>query len=168
MRNFKKCYITGITGAGGSYLAEYIFRKNKKIKIIGTYRTKGYLQLLKKNIKKIKTNKLDLRDFKKTKNFLKKNKPDLIYHFASVADVRKSFDYPYEIISNNNIITLNLLEAIRVTKIKPIIAYFCQDFEAICEISLIVDCYYCCPHNIDQKCYLLQSYILYFQTNDTR
>ncbi len=121
MRNFKKCYITGITGAGGSYLAEYIFRKNKKIKIIGTYRTKGYLQLLKKNIKKIKTNKLDLRDFKKTKNFLKKNKPDLIYHFASVADVRKSFDYPYEIISNNNIITLNLLEAIRVTKIKPII-----------------------------------------------
>ncbi len=31
-RKFKKCLITGITGSGGSYLAEYIIKKNKNIK----------------------------------------------------------------------------------------------------------------------------------------
>ena len=29
-RNFKKCFITGITGSGGSYLAEYISKNEKK------------------------------------------------------------------------------------------------------------------------------------------
>ena len=39
-RNFKNCLITGITGSGGSYLAEHINNKNKKIKILGTTRKK--------------------------------------------------------------------------------------------------------------------------------
>ena len=34
-RKFKKCLITGITGSGGSYLAEYILLKDKNIKIFG-------------------------------------------------------------------------------------------------------------------------------------
>ena len=42
-RKFKKCLITGITGSGGSYLAEYILKKDKKIKIFGFYRSKGFL-----------------------------------------------------------------------------------------------------------------------------
>ena len=29
-RNFKKCLITGIAGSGGSYLAEFILKKDKK------------------------------------------------------------------------------------------------------------------------------------------
>ena len=33
-RKFKSCYITGITGSGGSYLAEYISKIDKKIKIL--------------------------------------------------------------------------------------------------------------------------------------
>ena len=32
MRNFKKIFITGICGSGGSYLAEYINKKFPKIK----------------------------------------------------------------------------------------------------------------------------------------
>ena len=51
MRKFKKCFITGITGAGGSYLAEHIHKKNNKIKIIGTYRSKGFLNILTKKLK---------------------------------------------------------------------------------------------------------------------
>ena len=35
--------------------------------------------------------------------------------------MRKSFDYPREIIINNNNITLNLLESIRTLKINPIV-----------------------------------------------
>ena len=38
MRRFKSCLITGITGSGGSYLAEHILSKKKKIKVYGFYR----------------------------------------------------------------------------------------------------------------------------------
>ena len=50
-RRFKKCFITGITGAGGSYLAEYILKKEKSIKIFGSYRSAGIKIFYKKGIK---------------------------------------------------------------------------------------------------------------------
>ena len=50
-RIFKKCLITGITGSGGSYLAEHLKKKDKKIKITGTTRKK--IKDINKNLKKI-------------------------------------------------------------------------------------------------------------------
>lgn len=121
-RSFKKCLITGITGSGGSYLAEHILQKKKNIKLYGFYRSKGYLNLLKTRYKKkIIFKKLDLQKYEKLKNNLNKIKPDLIFHIASNADVRKSFDNPVEFAKNNNIITVNLLEACRKIKINPLI-----------------------------------------------
>ena len=52
---------------------------------------------------------------------MKESKPDLIYHIASYADVRKSFFSPVKVINNNNQITLNLLEAVRKLRINPLI-----------------------------------------------
>ena len=49
MRKFKRIFITGITGSGGSYLAEYIYKKNKKINIYGSYRSTGYKTTIEKN-----------------------------------------------------------------------------------------------------------------------
>jgi GDPmannose 4,6-dehydratase/GDP-4-dehydro-6-deoxy-D-mannose reductase len=122
IRRFKKCLITGITGSGGSYLCEHIVSKKSNIKIYGTYRSSGYLKLLKKKCKnKIKFFKVDLTSFTKIKKIINLVKPDLIYHIASNADVRGSFDKPKEIIDNNNSITLNLLEAVRTLKLKPLI-----------------------------------------------
>ena len=121
-RKFKRCLITGITGSGGSYLCEHILSKELKIKIYGTYRSPGYLKYLKnKYKKKIKFYKINLRLYKKLKKIINIIKPDLIYHIASNADVRGSFDIPKEIIENNNSITINLLEAIRTSKINPLI-----------------------------------------------
>jgi GDP-4-dehydro-6-deoxy-D-mannose reductase len=121
MRKFSKCFITGITGSGGSYLAEKIFKEFPKIKIIGSYRFDGYKRLLQKKIKKIKLIKLDLQNYKKTRYFLNKIKPDVIFHFASNADVRASFDNPINFSNNNNSITINLLEAVRRLTINPVI-----------------------------------------------
>ena len=42
-RKFKKCFITGITGSDGSYLCETILKKDKNIKIFGTYRSEKKL-----------------------------------------------------------------------------------------------------------------------------
>jgi len=118
-RNFKRCLITGIYGSGGSYLAEYILKKNKKIKIFGNYRNKN--SNLDKVKTKINTIKCDLNNFKQTQKLIKITRPDVIFHLASNADVRLSFDNPREIINNNNNCTLNLLEAVRLSKFNPVI-----------------------------------------------
>lgn len=120
MRKFKKVFITGICGSGGSYLAEHIFNKNQKIKIYGTYRNRKFKNI-KNIINKVILYKCDFNNYKETKKIIKKIKPDAIFHLASNADVRKSFDTPLEIVNNNNNITINLLEAIRTLKINPII-----------------------------------------------
>lgn len=120
MRIFKKALITGVSGSGGSYLAEYIINNQKKTKVFGIYRTKtkNLTKIIKKNSNLINC---DLNNYKKVLHLIKIIKPDVIFHLASNADVKKSFDYPREIINNNNNCTLNLLEAIREAKINPII-----------------------------------------------
>jgi GDPmannose 4,6-dehydratase/GDP-4-dehydro-6-deoxy-D-mannose reductase len=121
-RSFKNCLITGITGSGGSYLAEHILKRDKKIKIFGLYRSNGYKNLLEKNSdKRISLFKIDLNNFYNLKKFIKKKKPEVIFHIASNADVRLSFDDPIEVTSNNNLITVNLLEAVRQLNQNPII-----------------------------------------------
>jgi GDP-4-dehydro-6-deoxy-D-mannose reductase len=121
-RKFKKCLITGITGSGGSYLAEHIFKHSKKLKIYGFYRNKKKLNIIDNNIRaKLKLHKVSLLNYKQLKKNLVKIKPDLVYHLASNADVRKSFDEPMKIIDNNYKITVNLLEALRVSNINPLI-----------------------------------------------
>ena len=118
-RKFKKCLITGITGSGGSYLAEHILTKDDKIKIFGIYRSSGSKNLLRN--KRIKLFKGDLCNFKKTQKIIKKINPNIIFHLASTANVRESFDSPKKTIENNNAITLNLLEIIRTNKINSLI-----------------------------------------------
>lgn len=120
-RNFKKCLITGSTGSGGSYLVEHILKKNKSVKIFGLYRSKGYLDFLKSKYKeRISFFKIDLKKFLLLKKIIKNINPDLIFHMASNANVRESFDYPVECTTNNNLITINLLETIRQLKINPL------------------------------------------------
>ena len=63
-RKFKKCLITGITGSGGSYLAEYILKKSKNTKITGYFRSQGYKKLLEKKYnKKISFFRIDMKNF---------------------------------------------------------------------------------------------------------
>ena len=131
-RNFKKCLITGITGSGGSYLAEHILSKNNKIKIFGIYRSAGNKNLLKS--KRIKLLKGNLCNFSKTQKIIKKVNPDLIFHLASTANVRESFDLPRKTIENNNAVTLNLLEVIRLNKINPLII-ICSTSEVYGKVS---------------------------------
>tara|TARA_Y100000590_G_scaffold447817_1_gene583610 strand:+ start:525 stop:1487 length:963 start_codon:yes stop_codon:yes gene_type:complete len=119
-RKFKKCLITGITGSGGSYLAEHILSKDKNIKIYGIYRSYGYKNLFSKN-KRVKIFKGDLTNQNRVQKIIQKIKPDLIFHLASSADVRKSFDIPYAFINNNINLTINLLESIRKLSLKPLI-----------------------------------------------
>ena len=119
-RKFKRSLITGISGSGGSYLSEYILENHPSTKVYGTFRNFNKINL--REIKnRVNLIKCDLTNFKKIKKVLKTIKPDVIFHLASNADVKMSFLKPYEIINNNNLLTLNLLEAVRQLKLQPII-----------------------------------------------
>lgn len=112
-----KVLITGITGSGGSYLAEYLLKK-KNIEVIGTSR--WHSTATRSNVKNIQDKvtilSCDLCDFSRLYRILKKHKPDAVFHLASLANVRDSFDNPLTVYNNNVNITLNLLEGIRILK----------------------------------------------------
>ncbi len=121
-RKFKKCFITGISGSAGSYLAEHILSNDKKIKIYGIYNKLGYAKRLKaKYPKRINIYKVNLNEYSKFKKIINKINPDLIYNFASNANVRMSFVEPKKILDNNCNLIINFLEVLREIKSKALI-----------------------------------------------
>jgi GDP-4-dehydro-6-deoxy-D-mannose reductase len=119
----KKILITGITGSGGSYLADFIVENKPEVEVHGVSRwhTATTSKNLKKCKDKVKIHECDLSDLSGIINTLKQSTPDIIFHLASHANVRVSFINPISVVSNNIMGTLNLLEAIRIVGIDPTI-----------------------------------------------
>lgn len=108
--------ITGITGSGGSYLAEHIIENHPEYKVWGTSRWHSTSVL--KNIEAIKDKitlrECDLMDISSIIRLLQECKPVRIFHLASTANVRICFDIPLAIFNNNAISTHNLFEAVKM------------------------------------------------------
>lgn len=122
-RIFKKVLITGISGSGGSYLADYIVRHHPAIEVHGMARwhsTTSQKNLI-HSIKKIYLHECDLNDFSSTLNTVRSVQPDAIFHLASHANVRASFITPLAVLNNNIMSTANLFEAVRLAQIDPMI-----------------------------------------------
>ena len=122
-RTIKKALITGISGSGGSYLADYIIENHPDVELHGISRwhSTSSNKNLEKSAKKIFSHECDLTDFSSVCNVLKAVKPDAIFHLASHANVRASFITPLAVLNNNIMITANLLEAVRTAEIDPVI-----------------------------------------------
>lgn len=120
---FKTALITGITGSGGSYLADYIVDNQPEVAVHGISRwhstTSG--NNLERSGDEVHVHECDLTDFSSVLTTLKTVKPDLIFHVASHANVLASFKTPLSVINNNVMGTANLLEAIRLAEIDPVI-----------------------------------------------
>ena len=108
--------ITGITGSGGSYLAEYIVKHHPDINVFGICRLHSTTTLI--NIEEIKDKvtiyECDLMDISSIIRTLQKVMPSRIFHLAAYANVKKCFDTPLSVINNNIMGTAHLLEAIRL------------------------------------------------------
>jgi len=122
-RVFKKALITGISGSGGSYLADYIIENHPEIEVHGISR--WHSAGTDKNIRhlkdKVRVHECDLNDFSSVERVLKEVKPDVIFHLAAYANVRTSFITPLSVMQNNVMSTANLLEAVRTAEIDPVI-----------------------------------------------
>lgn len=123
IRKFKKILITGISGSGGSYLAEYIHKHDPEVEIHGASRwhstsSNSNLAAIQE---KITMHEVDLTDLSSVVSVLSDVKPDGIMHIASYANVRAAFVTPLAVLQNNIMGTANLFEAIRLTDIDPVI-----------------------------------------------
>tara|TARA_B100000787_G_scaffold79639_1_gene58739 strand:- start:10308 stop:11384 length:1077 start_codon:yes stop_codon:yes gene_type:complete len=115
----KKAIITGVTGQDGSYLSEYLLKKNyivygikRKSSSFNTDRI-NHLYSNKKFKKKFSVVYGDLTDSSSIRNIINKIKPDEIYNLAAQSHVGVSFELPAYTAQVNAIGTLNILEAIR-------------------------------------------------------
>ncbi|MBI3851665.1 MAG: GDP-mannose 4,6-dehydratase [Verrucomicrobia bacterium] len=119
----KRALITGITGSGGSYLAEHIAQNHPGVEIHGLSR--WHSTTVRDNLDSIRNqvivHECDLMDFSSVLAALEKSRPDAVFHLASHANVRASFQTPLAVLNNNIQGTANLLEAIRAAKVNPII-----------------------------------------------
>ncbi len=131
----KKALITGIGGSGPSYLAEYLCTiPDLEVSGISRWHTDSSNGNLSKLKNKVKLYTCDLTDMGSVIRTLEDIKPDYIFNMAAIANVRMCFEYPSAIFKNNVDSTLNLLEAIRVLKMKPII-HHCSTSEVYGQVK---------------------------------
>ncbi len=136
-RSFKRVLITGISGSGGSYLADFILEHHPQVEVHGTARNVITVpKNLEKSYRKLTVHECDLNDFSALLTVLKNVKPDAIFHLASNANVRASFINPLSILENNIGSTSNLLEAIRLSEIDPVIQ-LCSTSEVYGQVAPI-------------------------------
>lgn len=108
--------VTGANGSGGSYLCEYIVENHPDVNVHAISRwhsttSTNNLEFIKD---KITMHECDLLDLGSIIRVLREVRPERIFHLASHANVRKCFDTPLAVLSNNITSTANLLEAIRL------------------------------------------------------
>lgn len=122
-RKIRRALITGVSGSGGSYLADYIVDNHPETELHGISRwhsTSGNSNL-KHSAGRLALHECDLTDFSSVMTALKEARPDAIFHIASHANVRASFITPLSVLQNNIMGTANLLEAVRLSGLSPVI-----------------------------------------------
>jgi GDPmannose 4,6-dehydratase len=112
--------ITGINGQDGSYLAEFLLEKGYEV--WGTVKRNSVAENQTSRLDKIypqllgKLQYADLTDLASLISVIQQCQPDEIYNLAAQSHVRISFDQPIYTAQATGVGTLNLLEAIRLTK----------------------------------------------------
>lgn len=131
----EKVLITGITGFVGSHLVEYILADHPKVEIHGLVRWRSPMDNLKGIPKEgYELHYGDLRDMGGLIRILGQVKPDVIFHLAAQSFVPTSFDSPVDTLETNIIGTTNLLEAVRISKINPVI-HICSSSEVYGQVK---------------------------------
>ena len=121
----EKVLITGISGSGGSYLAEHIVNHQPEVEVHGIAR--WHSTTSKNNLShisdKVTVHECDLTDLSSVLRVFEKVQPDGIFNLASHANVRACFDTPLSVLQNNIFSTANIFEAVRLLKLDSVIQH---------------------------------------------
>jgi len=120
MEKRKRTLITGITGQDGSYLAEFLIRKNYEVyglvrrsSSFNTGRIDHIYQDPHEEDLRVKLVYGDLNDASSLNQIIKTIEPDEVYNLGAQSHVRVSFDVPEYTAETVAVGTTRLLEAIR-------------------------------------------------------
>ena len=127
----KVALITGITGQDGSYLAEFLLKKNyivhglkRRSSSLNTTRVDHIYEDLFKKKKKFYMHYSDLTDVLSMENVIQKYLPDEIYNLGAQSHVNVSFEIPEYTANVNALGTLRILEIIKRLKEKKRIKFY--------------------------------------------
>jgi GDP-mannose 4,6-dehydratase len=129
-----KVLLTGITGFVGSHLADYILENHPDVEIFGLKRWRSPLDNIQHVIDKITLVDADLRDLSSLIYLIDQTKPDVIFHLAAQSYVPTSYTAPVDTLENNIIGTANLLEAVRLKRLDPVI-HICSSSEVYGQVT---------------------------------
>jgi GDPmannose 4,6-dehydratase len=136
MTTNKKALICGISGQDGAYLAKFLLEKGYTV--CGTSRDaqmSSFSNLTRLGIlNQVKLESMSLTDFRSVLEILMKIQPDEVYNLAGQSSVGLSFEQPVETLKSIATGTLNLIEAIRFTKV-PIKFYNAGSSECFGDIG---------------------------------
>jgi GDP-mannose 4,6-dehydratase len=126
--------ITGITGFVGSHLADYVDGLNEGHEIHGLCRWRSPRENIANIHDRIRMLEADLCDLGALIRHFESVRPDVIFHLAAQSYVLTSFNSPVHTLLSNVIGTTNLLEAVRITKIDPVI-HICSSSEVYGQVG---------------------------------
>jgi len=106
-----RALITGIVGFAGSYLAAELLESGYQV--YGTQLPDENRDKLRGIVKSVKISNLDLTDSGATARYIRRIKPEVVFHLAAQSAVRPSFSNPQFTYNVNIIGSSNLLEALR-------------------------------------------------------
>lgn len=122
----KNILITGISGFVGSLLARELIDRGANVYGLVRRRSDGQIphnikrQKIEKGIKLIEG---DLESISSLGNAMSVSSADIIFHFGAQSFIPRSFSDPLETMGSNCCGTANLLEAIRIKDVDPIIVF---------------------------------------------
>ncbi len=120
--------ITGITGMVGSHLAEYVLANHPDVEVHGLVRWRSPLDNLEDVLDRVTLHYAELRDLFSLSKLLGELKPERIFHLAAQSYVQVSFDSAADTLNTNVIGTTNLLDAVRLSDLDPLI-HICSSSE---------------------------------------
>tara|TARA_B100001093_G_scaffold514922_1_gene590076 strand:- start:91 stop:1140 length:1050 start_codon:yes stop_codon:yes gene_type:complete len=127
----KKALITGITGQDGSYLAEFLIKKDyevhgikRRASLINTNRIDHLYQDPHVSNRKFILHHGDLSDATSLIRIIQEIQPDEIYNLAAQSHVAVSFEQPEYTANSDALGALRILEAIRILKLEKKTKYY--------------------------------------------
>lgn len=113
----KTCFITGINGQDGSYLAEFLLSKGYNVHGIIRRSSVFNTERIDHIFDRLNLHYGDMTDSSNLNRLLKTIQPDEIYHLAAQSHVKVSFEVPEYTADVDALGTLRLLDAIRDTEL---------------------------------------------------
>ncbi len=118
----------------GSHMADYVLARHPDAEVHGLVRWRSPLENIEGILPRIHLHYGDLRDLHSLQVILAKVRPDRIFHLAAQSYVPTSFDAPADTLTTNIIGTVNLLDAVRLLTLDPLI-HICSSSEVYGQVT---------------------------------